>query len=46
MPSAQAPMRWKEKAKSYAPDELAQARADYDHARRTYEGILEESAVD
>lgn len=37
---------WKEKSPSYAPAELAQAQADYDHARKVYQKIIEESEVD
>ena len=37
---------WKEKSPSYAPAELEQARADYEHARSVYRKIIEESEVD
>jgi hypothetical protein len=33
---------WKAKIKSYAPAERDQAKADYDHARKHYQKILEE----
>jgi hypothetical protein len=34
---------WLEKQKTYAPDEQAQARKDYEHARKTYQRILHET---
>jgi len=34
---------WLEKQKTYAPDEQAQARKDYEHARKTYQRILNET---
>ena len=37
---------WKEKSQFYAPEELEQARADYEHARQAYRRIIEESEVD
>ena len=37
---------WKEKSPSYAPEELEQARADYEHARQAYRRIIDECEVD
>ncbi len=34
---------WKEKRRTYAPAEMAQAEADYEHARKFYRDILNES---
>ena len=34
---------WLEKQKTYAADEQAQARLDYEHARKTYQRILNEA---
>lgn len=33
---------WKEKARTYAPAEIEEAKAAYDHARRVYQGMLDE----
>ncbi|MBL8892522.1 MAG: CehA/McbA family metallohydrolase [Planctomycetaceae bacterium] len=33
---------WKEKSRTYAPTEFEEARAAYDHARRVYQGMLDE----
>ena len=35
---------WTEKQRTYAPAELEQAKADYEHARTTYRRILNESS--
>jgi hypothetical protein len=37
---------WKSKAKTYHPDEHAEAVAAYDHARSVYQSIIAESAPD
>ena len=37
---------WRQKAPTYAKEELAQAEADYEHARSVYKKIIEESTVD
>jgi hypothetical protein len=34
---------WKQKEKTYRPNELDQARADYDHARKVYQARLAEA---
>jgi len=33
---------WKEKARTYAPAEIEEAKAAYDHARGVYQGMLDE----
>jgi hypothetical protein len=37
---------WSQKERLIARDELDQAKADYDHARRTYQTLLSESEID
>jgi hypothetical protein len=34
---------WREKARTYAPAEMGDARAAYDHARQVYQGMLNET---
>ncbi|MBL8853417.1 MAG: CehA/McbA family metallohydrolase [Planctomycetaceae bacterium] len=34
---------WREKARTYAPAEMGDARAAYDHARKVYQGMLNET---
>ncbi len=35
---------WKEKQRTYAAEELEQAKSDYEHARQTYRRMIDESA--
>jgi hypothetical protein len=37
---------WNRKSRFYAENELAEARATYEHAREVYRKILAESSVD
>jgi len=37
---------WKQKQRFIAPAEMAQAKADYEHARQTYKRLITESFPD
>jgi hypothetical protein len=37
---------WSQKERFIRRDELEQAKADYEHARRTYQGLISESEID
>jgi hypothetical protein len=37
---------WLQKERFIGRDELEQAKADYEHARQTYQRLLSESAID
>jgi hypothetical protein len=44
--SASVDQCWSQKERFIKRDELEQAKADYDHARRTYQRLIGESEVE